>query len=68
MFGGGRQTGLAAFGKKDGSKTLPGWEEFVCAKCKQSHRRMPLNGSCECGGTLLISYHGSAGAKVSIEK
>ena len=68
VFGGGRQTGLAAFGKKDGSKTLPGWEEFVCAKCKQSHRRMPLNGSCECGGTLLISYHGSAGAKVSIEK
>ncbi|MCD6381579.1 MAG: ribonuclease H-like domain-containing protein [Candidatus Aenigmarchaeota archaeon] len=38
---------------------LDGWEEFVCEKCKRSYRRLPLTGKCECGGNILISYHGS---------
>jgi DNA polymerase I len=46
-------------------KGLEGWESFVCKKCSKSYRRMPLCGSCECGGELLISYHGSLGDKVS---
>jgi len=50
------------------SKTLEGWEEFVCKKCSKSYRRMPLQGICECGGELLISYHGSVGGKISLSK
>jgi DNA polymerase I len=48
-------------------KTLDGWEEFICKKCSSSYRRMPLNGSCSCGGELLISYHGSSGDKVAVK-
>lgn len=40
-------------------ETLEGWEEFVCSKCKKSYRRVPLIGTCECGGNLLISFRGS---------
>lgn len=45
-------------------KPLDSWEEFVCSKCKKSYRRMPLTGRCECGGELLIAYHGSVSRKV----
>lgn len=48
-------------------KPLHGWEEFVCKKCKKSYRRMPLNGACECGGELLISYQGSTSDKVVVK-
>ncbi len=41
------------------NNALSGWEEFVCQKCKKSLRRMSLSGRCDCGGELLIGYHGS---------
>ncbi|MBI5347304.1 MAG: hypothetical protein HZB66_01700 [Candidatus Aenigmarchaeota archaeon] len=40
-------------------QALSGWEEFICQKCKKSLRRMPLSGRCECGGDILIGYHGN---------
>ncbi len=43
---------------------LEGCEGFVCKKCQRSHRRIPLQGVCECGGELLISYQGSVGTKM----
>lgn len=49
------------------SKPLEGWEEFLCKKCGKSYRRTPLNGLCECGGELLIGYHGSTSDKVTIK-
>ncbi len=45
-------------------KTLEGWENVVCQKCSRSYRRHPLQGVCECGGELLIAYHGSVGRKI----
>jgi len=45
-------------------KALDGWEEFVCSKCKKSYRRMPLTGRCDCGGELLIAYHGNVSRKI----
>lgn len=51
----------------DYKKPLSGWEEFVCKKCKQTFRRMPLNGVCECGGEILISYQGATSDKVAIK-
>lgn len=38
---------------------LGGWEDFICEKCKKSHKRITLNGLCSCGGRILIAYHGS---------
>lgn len=52
--------------KNDTSK-LSGWEEFICASCNKSYRRVPLSGICECGGELSISYHGSVGEKVVVK-
>lgn len=49
------------------TKPLEGWEEFICKKCANSYRRMPLNGVCDCGGELLISYHGTTGNKVAVK-
>ncbi len=49
------------------AKPLEGWEEFVCTKCKQTYRRMPLNGLCECGSEILIGYRGSTGDKVTVK-
>lgn len=49
------------------TKPLEGWEEFLCKKCSKSYRRMPLNGLCECGGEMLIGYHGSTSDKVSVK-
>ncbi|KHO47493.1 MAG: DNA polymerase I [archaeon GW2011_AR5] len=77
IFGTGRQTSLGDImsGAKrtlkhtievDYNKPLQGWEEFVCKKCKKSYRRMPLNGVCECGGEILISYQGSTSNKVTV--
>lgn len=43
---------------------INGCEGFICEKCSKSYRRMPLSGYCECGGNLLISYHGSVGGKL----
>jgi len=73
LLGNGRQISISEimFKKKkkpkidvDFKRGLDGWEFFVCKKCDRSYRRMPLCGSCECGGELLISYHGSVGNKV----
>lgn len=47
------------FSKEDDKKALDDWENFVCQKCSKSYRRMPLQGSCACGGELLIAYQGS---------
>ncbi len=78
VFGGGRQTSLGDImsGTKrqmkhtidvEYKKPLEGWEEFVCKKCSKSFRRMPLNGLCECGGEILIGYHGSMSDKVAVK-
>ncbi len=45
---------------------LEGYEGFMCQKCSKTYRRPPLQGICECGGELLISYHGSTGKKTII--
>ncbi len=47
-------------------KPLQGWEEFVCKKCSKSYRNMPLQGSCPCGGEILMSYHGSVSSKAIV--
>lgn len=43
---------------------LGGYEGFICQECNKQHRRIPLQGSCDCGGKLAISYHGSTGSKI----
>ncbi len=43
---------------------LGGCEGFVCQKCHATHRRIPLQGKCSCGGELLMEYQGSVGSKV----
>jgi len=48
----------------DTEKPLKGWEGFVCQNCNKFYRRMPLQGICECGGELLISYQGSVSKKL----
>ena len=44
-------------------QVLGGWEEFICEKCKKSHKRIPLTGLCSCGGKVLISFRGSVSGK-----
>lgn len=77
IFGSGRQASLGDImsGKKrtlkhtieiDYKKPLQGWEEFVCKKCGKTQRRMPLNGICECGGEMLISFQGNTSDKVVV--
>ncbi len=51
---------------KASKKSLDGWEGFVCDKCGKRFRRMPLSGSCECGGNVLIFHNGNTGDKVVI--
>jgi len=51
------------YDKKEDRKVLDGWEEFMCEKCKKSHRRMPLSGLCSCGGKIKIFYQGSVADK-----
>ncbi|MBI2578486.1 MAG: ribonuclease H-like domain-containing protein [Candidatus Aenigmarchaeota archaeon] len=48
----------------DYNQTLEGYEGFECKKCSKSFSRPPLSGSCECGGELQITYHGSSGDRV----
>ena len=48
-------------------ETLDGWDGFVCKSCNKAYRRMPIRGICDCGGEMLISYHGSTGNKVKIK-
>lgn len=48
---------------KDAKKVLDGWEEFLCEKCKKTHRRMPLSGLCSCGGKIKILYQGNVADK-----
>lgn len=80
LLGNGRQTNIFDIisGKKRKTKhdikldfkeqppetVLKGFECFVCNKCSKKYRRMPLQGSCECGGELLISHEGSVGKKI----
>ncbi|MEM7826965.1 MAG: DNA polymerase domain-containing protein [Candidatus Aenigmatarchaeota archaeon] len=45
--------------KKDEATKLDGWEEFVCEKCEKRYKRMPLKGSCKCGGKIMIHFRGS---------
>ncbi|MBI4170617.1 MAG: hypothetical protein HY514_02900 [Candidatus Aenigmarchaeota archaeon] len=47
---------------------LQGWEAFVCKKCAKSFRSIPLQGSCECGGEILMSYHGSVSNRAVINQ
>ncbi len=49
------------------SMTLEGLDEFVCKKCNKYYRRIPLQGLCDCGGEILISFRGSTGNKISIK-
>lgn len=50
----------------DYNQALEGYEGFECKKCSKSFSRPPLSGSCECGGELQITYHGSSGDKVAV--
>ncbi|MCX6815375.1 MAG: ribonuclease H-like domain-containing protein [Candidatus Aenigmarchaeota archaeon] len=78
IFGSGHQASLGDLlsGKKRTMKhdieieykKLEGIEEFICKKCNKSYRRIPLSGVCECGGELLMSYHGSVGDKIILDK
>ena len=75
IFGGGRQITLGeimkGFVKKhavvEPDNVIEGWENFVCKKCNKSYRRIPLQGICDCGGEILMSYHGSASDKVLLK-
>ena len=49
---------------KKTDKKLKDYEGFQCKNCKKQHRRIPLQGICECGGPLEISYQGSTGNKI----
>jgi DNA polymerase, archaea type len=70
VFGNGRQASISdiMLGTKRKMKhdinidygTLSNWEELNCEKCGKSYSRMPLVGSCECGGQLLFSYQGNS--------
>lgn len=55
--------------KKEETKeqTLGGLDEFVCKKCGRGYRRMPLQGICDCGGSLALSWHGSTGKKITLK-
>ncbi len=67
LLGNGRQASMKEVFSKNSKKkpaVLKGWESFVCKRCNKSYRRMPLSGACECGGDLMISYHGTLGNKV----
>jgi len=75
ILGEGRQTNITDIGKprrqvkikvdyKKQTEILGGCEGFVCNKCGKNYRRIPLQGLCECGGELLMSYHGSKGMKM----
>lgn len=50
-----------------GGPVLTGMDEFVCKKCNKSYRRIPIQGLCDCGGEILISFQGSLGSKISLE-
>ena len=52
--------------QKEPPKDIPvdGWEGLICKKCNKQYRRMPLQGTCECGGALLIANHGSVSTKL----
>ncbi len=69
VFGSGRQFSLSdvMFGSKrkmkheiDVNYAVDGWDGLVCKKCGKTHERMPLQGTCDCGGVLLFSRHGSS--------
>ncbi len=81
ILGGGRQVSLGdimngskrqmkhdievRFEKKKEEETLKGWDEFICKNCKKSYKTLPLKGSCNCGGELLMSFHGLMSSKAS---
>lgn len=50
---------LIQYEKPKEKVVLGGWEDFVCEKCRKTHKRMTLNGLCPCGGRILIAYRGS---------
>lgn len=77
LLGGGRQINFFDFvsGKKREmerkieltfDKTLDGVESFVCDKCSRDFDRISLTGLCDCGGKILMSYHGSTGSKMKM--
>lgn len=68
ILGNGKQMSLGDImnGRQKNPESLQGWEDFVCKGCNKSHRRVPLTGACECGGEILVSYHGSSASKVAM--
>ena len=56
------------YNAKEEKPPLQGWEEFVCKKCNKSFRSIPLQGSCACGGEILMSYHGSVSNKALVNR
>jgi DNA polymerase I len=79
LLGGGRQTNIfdivnnkkrvekqeivINYEKPIPKPVLGGWEEFICEKCRKSHKRIPLSGLCTCGGRIMISFQGSVAEK-----
>lgn len=51
--------------KKQEKQILNSIEGFVCDKCNQTHRRVPLIGKCSCGGEFLF-YSGDARSRFAI--
>ncbi len=33
-------------------------DKFACSRCSQTYRRIPLSGSCECGGEIIFFSNG----------
>ena len=79
LMGGGKQVGLldilrkgrAANAAEDGPKVMKSIKKdemtgFLCSKCSKHYQRMPLMGTCSCGGKLnFASANGPAEAVVN---
>jgi DNA polymerase I len=73
LMGGGRQADLMHIinqtGEKSAAREIPVAEMggFSCEKCGRFCSRVPLVGSCACGGRFLFSHKGGAAERVVIQ-
>lgn len=64
IMGNGRQTSLVEkFVAQEKIPLLNSCEGFICSTCKQFYKRIPLNGTCDCGGELKIFSEGKSADK-----